>query len=706
MLVLQCLIVLKLKTDYLTTGIYCMQLSILANGRSMRNLSKLLLSQKSKVTRHVTLTLTLQKNILKRNCLNIPRYGLVLFILSLPAQSLFAEGVATQLPTVVNSSEQGNSPKNSSNERPDKEVVSYENAALANEMTAIITAKQHSYLQRTDFQNRADDLEALYKIAGYKLLWLANSQADKNRVDALKLLENAATHGLNPASYDLQSLQQRLPPESAITNNDYKQLALYDTALSLSLLRFLHDLHYGRVNPKAINFDLKAREKKLIDLPTLINSNASQNSIAQLPDLVEPKLKQYQKLKQVLAKYQAISKNAAALNWVFTAPVKPGENLPDVKALELFLVSVGDLPKDQDNASNKPVNSYSHKLVSGVKKFQSRHGIDPNGVLGKSTVEAMNVPISQRVTQIELAMERLRWLPEMSAGATIIVNIPAFQLWAFDDLNEFDANMPNLRVVVGQAMKNETPVLMAEMRIIDFMPYWNVPYNIVKKEILPKLIKNPRYLAGENMELVSTFGNEAKAVAFSSSLIPGLSQGSLRIRQRPGKKNALGKVKFMFPNKNDVYLHDTPSRSLFSRSRRDFSHGCVRVQNPGQLAEFVLKNQLSKEAINEAMQTEKTRRVILKKSIPVVFFYTTSFVDQHDNLDFYADIYGYDSVLQAELKKSVDLSDQDIFAPPPPPLPPPPIIQPTTALNPVTPINNSVVPINNPEIDKSSDKEP
>ncbi len=703
MLVLQCLIVLKLKTNYLTTGIYCMQLSILANGRSMRNLSKLLLSQKSKVTRQVFLAL--QKNVLKRSRLNIPGYGLVLFMLSLPAQALYAEGVATQLPSVVNANEQDNSQKNSSTGQPNGEVASHENPVLANEITAIITAKQQPYLQRADFQNRADDLEALYKIAGYKLLWLANPQADKNRADALNLLENAATYGLNPASYDIQSLQQRLPPESAFTGNDYKQLALYDTAVSLSLLRFLHDLHYGRVNPKAINFDLKSREKKLIDLPTLINSNASQNSIAQLPDLVEPKLKQYQKLKQVLAKYQAIAKNAATLNLVVTAPVKPGENLPDAKALERFLVPVGDLSKDENNASNKEANSYTHKLASGVKKFQSRHGIDPNGVLSKSTVEAINVPISQRVTQIELAMERLRWLPEMSAGATIIVNIPAFQLWAFDDVNEFDANMPNLRVVVGQAMKNETPVLMAEMRFIDFMPYWNVPYNIVKKEILPKLIKNPGYLAGENMELVSTFGNETKAVAFSTSLIPGLSQGSLRIRQRPGKKNALGKVKFMFPNKNDVYLHDTPSRSLFSRSRRDFSHGCVRVQNPGQLAEFVLKNQLSKEAINEAMQTEKNRRVILKKSIPVVFFYSTSFVDQHDNLDFYADIYGYDSVLQAELKKSVDLSDQDIFAPPPPPLPPP-ITQPTTALNPVAPINNSVVPTNNPEIDKSSDKEP
>ena len=229
--------------------------------------------------------------------------------------------------------------------------------------------------------------------------------------------------------------------------------------------------------------------------------------------------------------------------------------------------------------------------------------------------------------------------------------------------------MPNMRVVVGKALENQTPVLMAKMSFIDFMPYWNVPYNIVKKEILPKLMRNPGYLAGQNMELVTTFGNETKAVAFTASSIAQLKQGTLRIRQRPGKKNALGKVKFIFPNKSDVYMHDTPSRSLFSKSRRDFSHGCVRVAKPDQLAEFALKNQWSKETIQQALNTQKTRRVILKKSIPVTIFYVTSFIDQNDNLTFYSDIYGYDAVLQEALNKSGDLSDEAIFAPPPEPIP-------------------------------------
>ena len=347
--------------------------------------------------------------------------------------------------------------------------------------------------------------------------------------------------------------------------------------------------------------------------------------------------------------------------------ISPGGNLPQAEELREFLVKTGDLPEEQSDSNTKKSNRYTGNLVAGVKKFQLRHGMNADGVLGKGTVAAINEPLRQRVTQIELAMERLRWLPEPSAGASIIVNIPAFQLWAFDDVDEFNADMPNMRVVVGKALKNQTPVLMAKMSFIDFMPYWNVPYNIVKEEILPKLMQNPGYLAGQNMELVTTFGNETKAVAFTASSIAQLKQGTLRIRQRPGKKNALGKVKFIFPNKSDVYMHDTPSRSLFSKSRRDFSHGCVRVANPDQLAEFALKNQWSKETIQQALNTPKTRRVILKKSIPVTFFYVTSFIDQNDNLAFYSDIYGYDAVLQEALNKSGDLSDEAIFAPPPEP---------------------------------------
>ncbi|MGR9014715.1 MAG: L,D-transpeptidase family protein, partial [Gammaproteobacteria bacterium] len=343
--------------------------------------------------------------------------------------------------------------------------------------------------------------------------------------------------------------------------------------------------------------------------------------------------------------------------------LRPGNSHPQIDELRRFLIAIGDLPEDKTAPTATKPALYTEPVVTGVKSFQKRHGLSADGNIGKNTVAALNEPLNHRVVQIELAMERLRWLPKFNTGASIIVNIPAFQLWAFDSIDQADANPLNMNVIVGKALKHKTPVLMAEMHYIDFMPYWNVPYNITKKEILPKLTQNFNYLNEENMELVSVHHNSENSTALNEDTLSLLKQGKLRIRQRPGRKNALGKIKFIFPNKNDVYLHDTPSNSLFSRSRRDFSHGCVRVANPQKLAEFALKNQdgWNPETIKIAMNTPKNRRVFLKKPIPVLFFYTTAFFDQFDNLEFYPDIYGHDAVLLKALSKPDDLSDQSLF---------------------------------------------
>ncbi|MGR9088795.1 MAG: L,D-transpeptidase family protein, partial [Gammaproteobacteria bacterium] len=343
--------------------------------------------------------------------------------------------------------------------------------------------------------------------------------------------------------------------------------------------------------------------------------------------------------------------------------MRPGDHHPQIHRLKQFLESLGDLTEGSSDNGSIPSDLYTNKISVGVKNFQGRHGLIADGIIGKETAAALNVPLNHRTTQIELAMERLRWLPEIHAGAYIIVNIPAFQLWAFDDISKSDPEILNMKVVVGKALKNQTPVLMAEMRFIDFMPYWNVPYSIVKSEIMPKLIQNPNYLNQENMELVTGTGHEIKIVALSSDSVALMKQGSVRVRQRPGKKNALGRVKFMFPNKEDVYLHDTPANALFSRSRRDFSHGCVRVENPEGLANFVLKDQpgWNKDTVKQALQTDKTQRVILKHSIPVLFFYVTSYIDDRGRLTFHSDIYGHDAVLMEALKKNQDLSDQSLF---------------------------------------------
>ncbi|MDD5113745.1 MAG: L,D-transpeptidase family protein [Methylobacter sp.] len=534
---------------------------------------------------------------------------------------------------------------------------------VSKDIVDIITTKQHPYLRLSNFANRSDDLDSLYKLTEYKLLWLGTDQSQKNIPAALELLSNAAINGLNPTNYDVDGLKSRWQSIQANSNN-YKEQALLDTALSISLLRFMHDLHYGRVNPQGIKFNLKLREKKLTDLPALIKTSVDQGTLDQLPKLVEPQLQQYQKLKQALVSYRQLAATVTLFQITgIEKKLSPGDKHPQIPELKRFLQQLGDLPEDNTASTTAKTTIYSDSIVAGVKNFQLRHGLGADGVIGKTTVAALNVPLSQRVTQIELAMERLRWLPEFNAGKSIIVNIPSFQLWAFDESGQLDSTVTNMRVVVGKALENQTPVLMAEMRFIDFMPYWNVPYSIAKQEIIPKLLQNPNYLAHENMELVPVFGNEVQGTGFTGGEIEQIKQGSLRIRQRPGGKNALGRVKFIFPNKDDVYLHDTPANALFSKSRRDFSHGCVRVEKPQLLAEFALKNQegWDKELIKQALETPKTKRVLLKQPIPVLFFYTTTFFDQFDNLKFYSDIYGHDNVLLEALSKPEDVPDQALF---------------------------------------------
>jgi murein L,D-transpeptidase YcbB/YkuD len=534
---------------------------------------------------------------------------------------------------------------------------------IGKEILALLESKQHPYLVQSGFSSRAEDMHALYSAANYEPIWLNRNDSEALVTETLDLLSNAAREGLDPQHYDADKLKEMLPAALQLPPSADRQRAMFDTAVSLSLLRYLHDLHYGRVNPQGINFNLKLREKKLIDLPALILAGRDRNQIASLSAEVEPKLDQYRKLKSALAHYRELAARTAPIKLDVARSLRVGDKHPQLQELRRFLVQTGELPASAEQPASPAVPVFDKELSEGVKRFQARHGLTADGVLGKGTAAALSVPLTARVTQIELALERLRWLPDIGAGPYILVNIPAFQMWVYDDISKGEPSSLAMRVVVGQAMKTQTPVLMAEMKFIDFMPYWNVPYSITKNEIIPKLIANPAYLHSENLEIVAAFSDQAKPVPLNMDSLLMLKQGLLKIRQRPGKKNPLGKVKFMFPNKEDVYLHDTPSKSLFNRSTRDFSHGCVRIEKPLELAQFALRNQpeWTEENIRLAMEAPKMQRVMLKKPIPILFFYTTSFVEQNGEVAFYRDIYGHDTVLLEALKNTSDLSDRLLF---------------------------------------------
>ena len=314
------------------------------------------------------------------------------------------------------------------------------------------------------------------------------------------------------------------------------------------------------------------------------------------------------------------------------------------------LVAFGDLPADTPAPPES--GRYEGALVEGIKRFQIRHGLEPDGVLGKSTMAALRVPLTWRVRQIELALERLRWLPHLGDERLIALNIPMFRLWAWDMIPPNGAPLFGMDVIVGRALNTQTPVFVEEMREVIFRPYWNVPRSILRHEVLPKIERDPDYLRREDMEIVRGAGDDAQRVELTAEALAGLRQGVLRVRQRPGPKNALGLIKFVFPNQEDVYMHGTPAQELFARSRRDFSHGCVRVADPVALAEWVLQDrpEWTRDRILAATTGSQTIHVKLPRPIQVILFYTTAAVMPEDGtIRFAEDIYRHDARLDRAL---------------------------------------------------------
>lgn len=313
-------------------------------------------------------------------------------------------------------------------------------------------------------------------------------------------------------------------------------------------------------------------------------------------------------------------------------------------------MALGDLAPD----TPPPAESarYESALVEGVKRFQSRHGLEANGILARDTQVALDVPVERRVRQIELALERLRWLPHLREDRLVAVNIPMFRLWAWDSVAPNRAPSFSMDVIVGRALNTQTPVFVEEMQYLVFRPYWNVPPGILRSEILPALERDPDYLRQRDMEMVSGYGDDARALTVSPENLPLLRRGLLRVRQRPGPNNAMGLVKFMFPNDAHVYMHDTPAEELFSRTRRDFSRGCIRLENPAALAEWALNDQpqWTRDRIVAAMSARQPRVVNLTRPIQVILFYITAAVMPEDGtIHFAEDIYGHDARLDRAL---------------------------------------------------------
>jgi murein L,D-transpeptidase YcbB/YkuD len=521
-------------------------------------------------------------------------------------------------------------------------------ATISARLHDIAVAGKLADLRWPDFSDYRLHFEHFYEASNFAPVWLNNGQPTPQALAVIQALEGSQHKGLNPDDYDASRWQDRIATLKNSPNADAE--ARFDAALTVSAMRYISDLHIGRVNPKNFKFGIDIDQKKY-DLPQFLMQNVVHAANVQnVLDDTEPPYSGYKRVETALQNYlQLAARGDGPLVPDVQKSVAPGDAYSGIAQLTQRLQLLGDLP--QTAVVDTSSQAYTGALVEAVKLFQSRHGLLPDGRLGKDTIRQLNVPLSTRVRQLQDALERWRWLPPTFPQPPVVVNVPEFVLRAFS----YDRKVAlSMNVIVGRTVRHQTPVFAKDMRYIVFRPYWNVPPSIIRGEIIPSITKNRNYIANKNFEVTDYSGNVITSGPISDAVLAQLRAGKLTVRQKPGPDNSLGLVKFIFPNEHNVYLHSTPAQQLFSQSRRDFSHGCIRVQKPAELAAYLLRNQppWTLEKVRAAMQSgPNNQQVNLVAPVPVLILYETAVVEEDGSVHFFDDIYGHDKALEALLAK-------------------------------------------------------
>ncbi len=467
-----------------------------------------------------------------------------------------------------------------------------------------------------------------------------------------RALRHAPADGLRAMDYDFWHFEtgrgrQALFSDKPVQLTD-RDLASLDVALTEVMLRYAAHLSKGRVRPEELPESFAGAEAPpLKDLPGELADAMDENRLESFLEGLSPQHRPYRALKETFRRYRQIQADGGWPGIAEGPKLKPGDRGDRVQALRRHLTITGDLHAD----AWMPDDLFGPLLEAAVERFQRRHGLEADGIVGSRTLAALNIPVETRMIQLMLNMERWRWFPEHLGPRYVMVNIPGFQL----RLVENQTDVLSMRAIVGQKSR-PTPILSGRLTYLEVNPYWNIPQKIARQDLLPRIQADPDYLNRQGIQVFDSWQEDAPQLdpleidwqRMSEDYFP------FRLRQQPAARNALGRVKFMFPNPQSVYIHDTPGKSLFNQPQRLYSSGCVRVEEPLALAVHLLKEQhWDRRRLKKFIESDQNRAIVLQTPIPVHLVYFTAWTDAQGDVHFSDDIYDHDRrLLMALLKDS------------------------------------------------------
>jgi murein L,D-transpeptidase YcbB/YkuD len=462
--------------------------------------------------------------------------------------------------------------------------------------------------------------------------------------ELMQLIEEAPDHGLNPADYNIDQLRRTLAERSS---SSAEIQAEADIMLTESLLRYGYHRRLGKVKASNLDADINFKREAFRNQPpsATIKEILAAPSLQGFIDRAAPSGPYYRALQGWLKRYRQLAGNGG---WP-TVPEGPTLRLEDadprVARIRARLAVTADLPEGASTRSTQ----FDEVLKQSVAAFQRRHALDDDGIVGKQTIAAMNVPVDKRIDQLRVSLERLRWVNQEAADTLVAVNIAGYRAFFIKN----GKMVWITRAMVGKTYR-KTPVFRGDIRYMEFNPTWTIPPGILRNDTLPAIKRNPNYLASKNIRVIDRSGKFVDPATVDWNLY---SKGvPYTLRQDPGPNNSLGTVKFIFPNEHFVFLHDTPHRELFTHPERAFSSGCIRIENPLTLAELLLNDDRYKESDLEAIvASRKTQRINLEKTVPVVIAYLTTGVDIDGNILFYKDIYNRDQKVLDALNGAITI---------------------------------------------------